>query len=140
MMLPIGVNNSKGFTLIEIMISVVILGAGLTLVANSYIVAARGMNVSANHIQALELAKEKLAELESTSLKEGLISSFTQGVIESPLKNYDYSIDITDLTSPQELIKTFVQVCLTLSWKEQNTTKNVTLSTYLAKQQKKEKT
>jgi len=128
------VNNLKGFTLVEVMISVLILGFGLTLVANSYIVALRGVNSTANNIAALALAKEKLAALEISGLKDGLAVSVTRSVLKSSAKNYDYKQEITEITQPKDLAKSFVQACLSLSWQEQNATKNVTLSTYLLRQ------
>ena len=48
----------RAFTLVEIMISVLILGIGLTSVANSYILALGGANSAQNSISALIIAKE----------------------------------------------------------------------------------
>ena len=124
----------KGFTLVEVMISVLILGVGLTTVANSYIVALRGVNATANDIGALNLAREKLQDLEVLSLKDGIAASITQGVLKTPTKNYDYKQEIFEITQSKDLAKTLVQACLSLSWQEQYVTKNVTLSTYLPKQ------
>ncbi|MDD5477365.1 MAG: prepilin-type N-terminal cleavage/methylation domain-containing protein [Candidatus Omnitrophica bacterium] len=132
-------NNLKGFapsgfTLVEVMISVLILGVGLTLVANSYIVALRGVNSTANNIGALRLGREKLDELELLSLKDGLSASVTQDILKSPAKSYDYKQEIIEITQPKDLAKFLVQACLSLSWQEQNATKNVTFSTYLPRQ------
>jgi len=134
MILLIGVNNLKGFTLVEVMISVLILGFGLTLVANSYIVALRGVNSTANNVGALSLAREKFDALEVSSLKDGLSASVAQSVLKSCAKNYDYKQEIVEITQPKDLAKSLVQACLSLSWREQNATKNVALSTYLPKQ------
>ncbi len=144
MILPTGVNNFKGFksltgfTLVEIMISVLILGCGLALVANSYVVALKGTNAAMNNIAALSLAKDKLEALEALSLKEGLSVSSSQEVLKSSNKNYNYVQDIIEIDAPEELAKSFVQVCASISWQEQNSTKNVTLSTYLPKKKEKE--
>ena len=127
-------NNLKGFTLIEIMISVLILGFGLTLVANSYIFALRGANFAMNNIRAEVLAKEKFEALEVSSLKDGVTASLTQGVLKSCAKNYDYTQNIIEITQPQDLAKRFMLACLTLSWQERNVLKDVTLATYLPRQ------
>ncbi len=121
----------KGFTLVEVMISVLILGFGLTLVANSYIVALRGVNSTANNIGALSLAREKLEALEVSSLKDGLSASVIQGILKSSAKNYDYKQEIIEITQPKDLNKFLVQACLSLSWQEQNATKNVNFYTYI---------
>lgn len=124
----------KGFTLVEIMISVLILGFGLTLAANSYLAALRGVNSTANNIEALRLVKEKLEELEVLSLKDGLSASVTRDILKSSAKNYDYKQEIIEMTQPKDLAKILVQACLSLSWQEQNAAKNVTFSTYLPRQ------
>ena len=123
-----------GFTLVEIMISVLILGIGLSVVANSYIAALRGIKATANIIGALNLSREKFAELEASSLGGGLSVSEARGVLKSPTKNYDYEQVVVEIAQPKDLAKNLVQACLKLSWQEQNATKNVTLSTYLPKQ------
>jgi len=128
------VNNLKGFTLVEVMLSVLILGFGLALAANSYLVALRGINSTADNIAALRLAREKLDALEVLSLKDGLSASVTRDILKSSAKNYDYKQEIIEMIQPKDLAKLFVQACLSLSWQEQNTAKNVTLSTYLPKQ------
>lgn len=126
----------KGFTLVEVMISVLILGVGLASVANSYIVALRGVNATANNIGAIRLAKEKLDALEASSLRDGLPASVDQGALKFLSRNYDYVQEISEIAQPQDLAKFYMQACLTLSWREQNTIKNATFSTYLPKQQK----
>lgn len=133
-----GVNNLRGFTLVEIMVSVLILGVGLTLVANSYLVALRGVNTATNNIEALSLAREKITALEMEGLKDGLSASSSSGVLKSPAKSYNYTQEIINLNQPEELIKYLVQACLAVSWQEQNIEKNVILSTYLPKLQQKE--
>ena len=124
----------KGFTLVEIMICVLILGVGLTSVANSYIIALRGANASANNIAAIILAKEKLEELEVSSLQDGLSVSVDRGVLKFSSKSYNYAQEIVEVTEPENLARSLVEVCLTLNWREQNIIKNAILSTYLPKQ------
>ncbi len=116
------------------MISVLILGFGLTLAANSYLVALRGVNSTANNIEASRLGREKLDALEASSLKDGLSASVTEDILKSPAKNYDYKQEIIEMTQPKDLAKILVKACLSLSWQEQNAKKNVTFSTYLPRQ------
>ena len=123
-----------GFTLVEIMISVLILGIGLTIVANSYIVALKGVNSTSNIIGALNLAREKFEVLETSSLAGSISVSDTSGVLKTFTRNYDYKQEVIEIAQPENLAKYFNQVCLNLSWQEQNVAKNITLSTYLLKQ------
>lgn len=124
----------RGFTLIEIMISVLILGIGLTSVANSYILALRGANSVQNNISALILAKEKFEDLEFASLRGALPSSPAPEIIKSLTKDYNYQQEITEIAESADLAKYLVSACLTISWPEKNSSKNVTLATYLLKQ------
>jgi prepilin-type N-terminal cleavage/methylation domain-containing protein len=149
----VGKKLAAGFTLIEIMISVAILGIGLTLVANSYIVAQRGINATANNIEAFNLLKAKLDELEILSLKEGLLVSQSRETIKGLAKNYNYTQEIIEIAPPkvsavkaqvavsgaEDITENFIKVCLDLSWQEQNANKNATLSTYLPKQKEEKK-
>lgn len=124
----------KGFTLIEIMISVLILGIGLTAVANSYILALRGANSAENNISALIMAKEKFENLELASLQGTLPSSSAEEIIRSLNKDYNYQQEINQITESADLAKYLVSACLGISWSEKNSSKNVTLATYLLKQ------
>ncbi|MCX5698128.1 MAG: type II secretion system protein [Candidatus Omnitrophica bacterium] len=123
----------NGFTLIEIMISVLILGIGLTSVANSYILALRGVNSVGNNISALMITKEKFENLELASLKGALPSSSAGEIIKSSAKDYKYQQEITQIAESADLAKYLVSACLTTSWSEKNSSKNVTLATYLLK-------
>ncbi len=127
------VRASRAFTLVEIMISVLILGVGLTSVANSYILALRGANSAQNNISALILAKEKFENLELASLKGAQPSSTTE-IIKSATKEYNYQQEITKIAGSDDLAKYLVSACLEISWPEKNSSKNVTLATYLLKQ------
>ena len=147
-----GALSLTGFTLVEIMLSVLILGIGLTIVANSYIVALRGVNATANIIGALNLAREKFEALEISSLGDGLSVSDTKGILKSSTKSYDYTQKVVEIVrsrpvvlatgsqttafhfQPVDWAEYLVLACLNLSWQEQNAIKNVTLSTYLPKQ------
>ncbi|MDD5097201.1 MAG: prepilin-type N-terminal cleavage/methylation domain-containing protein [Candidatus Omnitrophica bacterium] len=159
MMYPTGANNlrvCRAFTLVELMISVLILGFGLTSVANSYIMAVRGVNAAQNNISALMIIKEKFDNLEFTSLKGVKPAIAAEETIKGPIKEYKYQQAILKLPefaggeladaepvsaeaiSPEPatvesdyLAKFLVSACSTLTWPEKNSSKNVTLATYL---------
>jgi prepilin-type N-terminal cleavage/methylation domain-containing protein len=136
MMLQTGVSNLRGFTLIEIMISVLILGVGLTSVANSYILALRGANSAQNNIAALIIAKEKFENLKFVSLKGSLPATPEPEIIKYSMKEYNYQEVITELPEADGLAEYLVSACQTINWSEKNSSKNVTLATYLLRQKK----
>lgn len=113
------------------MLSVLILGIGLTSVANSYFLALRGANSAGNNIAALIIAKEKFESLELTSLKGVEPSSPAPEIIKSLTKEYSYQQEISELPESNNLAKYLVSACLTVSYHEKNSLKNVTLATYL---------
>jgi Tfp pilus assembly protein PilV len=116
------------------MASVLILGFGLFFVVNSYAVALKGADAAQNNIQAAQLAQEKMESLEISALKGVLPGYRAQGIIETPLKQYGYSITISEISGPQYLAQNLAQACLNIEWQEQNSTKNVIFSAYLPKQ------
>lgn len=137
MMWLTGANNSRAwraFTLVEIMISVLILGIGLTAVTNSYILALRGVNSVGNNVSALILVKEKFENLELASLNGALPSFPAPENIKFSAKNYSYKQEIIEITEFADLAKYLLSACLEISWVEKNSSKNVTLATYLPKQ------
>ena len=123
------------------MISVVILGIGLSIVANSYLFALRGISSTQNNIQAQLLAKAKLEELETSSLmQKGLTVFSEQDTLKTSGRNYNYSLEVTEITQPDYLVKYLVQACLRYSWQEQNATKNAIFSSYFPKHKEETKT
>lgn len=121
----------RAFTLVELMISVLILGVGLTSVINSYILALRGADSAQNNISALILAKEKFENLELVNLRGALPSSSSPEVIKSLTKEYTYQQEIAQITESADFAKYLVSACIVVSWPERNSSKNVTLATYL---------
>lgn len=127
--------SARGFTLVELMIGVLILGVGSALIVNTYMLALRGVNSAQNNIEAAILAREKFDELELSSLgvSGGLSSFVDEGSVKSQGKKYNYTLNVTAIAHPEDLNELLVQACITLSWQEQNKIKNVTLSSYLPK-------
>ena len=121
----------KAFTLVEVMLSVMILGVGLIVIVNSYLVALRGINASGNNVQAMTLAKEKLDELELSNLtQKGLSALSTSDIIKVSGKDYNYTLDITEADQPGYISRNLVKACLTFSWQERNAKKDAIFSAY----------
>jgi len=123
----------RGFTLVELMVSVTILGVGLTVIANSYVAALKGINSASNAVGALNLGKEKLENLEIFSLTNGLFTSESKSNLQTPGKNYNFKQQVTDVTESEILEKHLLQACIELSWQEQNVDKKVAFSTFISK-------
>jgi Tfp pilus assembly protein PilV len=116
------------------MISVVILGVGLSAVANSYILASRGASAAANKVSALILAKEKFDNFKFASLKGASVGQSLPLTVKFSSKDYRYQEEISEIAEAQDLAKNLVLATATVSWSERNSPKNVTLVSYFPKQ------
>ena len=128
----------KAFTLVEIMISVAILGFGLVIIIQAYLGALRGINLSQNYVTAASFARDKLGELELSAYdKSGLRpgEEAKEEKIRLGLREFNWEQDVRELTLPEALAKDFVEACIKLNWQEQNILKNVGLAMYLPKRQ-----
>ena len=73
MMSRIG-NNNNGFTLIEVMLSVVIFTMGVIAVIRAYATSLNALQASQNYIYGVCLAKEKLAEIQQSEMENAGVS------------------------------------------------------------------
>jgi len=124
----------KGFTLIELMISVAILGFGLVIVAQAYITSANALNVSQNYIDAMQLARDKLTQIELAAYeKKGLLpgEESGSGTEKKGSRDFNWITEVEEISDPDYLAKKLVLVCVKLAWKERGIAKDTVLSTYL---------
>lgn len=106
-----------------------ILGIGLVVVANSYLLALRGITSAQNNIQAQFLAKAKFDELEEKNIQAKGLSQFNEtSVLKGPTRDYNYILEITEISSPEYLAKDLIQACIQLNWQEQNAVKKAVFS------------
>lgn len=66
----VGGEGCRGFTLIEVLLAVVILGLGIVGIMRSYAIAARALSISGAKVESLCLAKEAFARLEQPALPD----------------------------------------------------------------------
>jgi hypothetical protein len=112
----------------------VILGFGLVIVIQSYITSAAAINTSQNYVEAMQLAKDKLTELELVAYeKSGLLpqAGYASGIEKLGSRDFNWAIDVKEITEPDYLNEKLVEVCLEADWKEGGKFKDVLLATYL---------
>jgi len=139
-------NNSdpilRAFTLIEVLISVAILGFGLVIVIQSYMTSANALNISQNYVQAMQLAKDKLNEIELISYeKNGLLPQAESGSGTEKIgaRDFNWVTEVREVLEPEYLSEKLVEVCVKLNWKEAGKAKDVSLSTYLSRVKEEKK-
>lgn len=87
--------NSRGFTLIEVMVTVVILTLGIMGILRAYAVSLHALGISADYIDAICLSKEKMAEIEMDKMEyAGLREGIYRGKFNGRYKGFGWETEI----------------------------------------------
>ncbi len=122
------------FTLVELMISVVILGFGLAIVIQSYMSALSGFNTSQNYIAAMRFAKEKAAELEVAAYEnKGLLPEAKSGETTFGAREFHWKTEVSEVPNSGNFSNAFLVAAISMDWQERNIHKNSAIVTYLPK-------
>ncbi len=132
-------NSKLAFTLVELMISVVILGFGLCVVIQSYMSALSGFNTTRNYIAAMRFAKEKETELEIAAYEnEGLLPETKSDEITLGARKFNWKAEVSEITNPGNFSNDFVMAAVSMDWQERDIHKNSVIVTYLPRRQELE--
>jgi len=94
------ITGNKGFTLIEVLVAVVIFAAGIVAVSRAYVVSADALGIGRESAQALCLLKQKMSELEFSSVEnDGLSTGVSSGVFEGDDAAYEWSCEVRTASS-----------------------------------------
>ena len=140
MILSTGKNNPKficlGFTLAELLLSVVVLSFGLAAIIGAYLIAGSALEGSQSRGRAVEILKEKFATLKEDSLKNGGVEPQTlREEVALNSRPASYSLEIVPLAAVEELdLGEYLNSAkLSLSWKERNISKDISVIAYREK-------
>lgn len=102
--------NSKGFSLLEVLIGLVILAIGLLAIAGMQITAIKGNDFSMNVTQAAVLAQDRLEILKNLPYNHATLvdGSYHEGPISGTIFSRQY--DITDIGA------TMKKITVTVEW------------------------
>lgn len=132
-------NSKLAFTLVELMISVVILGFGLCVVIQSYMSALSGFNTSQNYIEAMRFAKEKESELEIAAYEnKGLLPEAKSGETILGSREFHWKTEVSEIPNSGNFSNDFVMAAVSMDWRERNIQKNNAIVTYLPKRKELE--
>ncbi|MBM3215380.1 prepilin-type N-terminal cleavage/methylation domain-containing protein [Candidatus Poribacteria bacterium] len=115
--------RDDGYTLIEILASLAIIGLVLPIVMMAFMNSARSRSVSVGRTTAAYLLRDKLAELEATGVPEPGedAGEFEEG------SRYQWSTSVTETD-----VEGLFDVVVTISWMEQGLQREYAVRTYMA--------
>jgi len=120
--------RSRGFTLIEIMISIAILSVGLIFVLQGLTQCLSILRISQDNLEASLLAEQKISEFEILAKQEtGSFSKATSGQSQSGNVDLTWQIDLTPDSDYEDLN----EVLAIVYWKEGRRSGVSAFSTYL---------
>ena len=122
--------EENGFTLVEILVTLAILGGVLPALLYAFASAARNQSLSDNRTTALYLLKFRMAEIEMSGYPDvgeqnGEFGNNTR---------YRWSSVVEDIDS--EEIENVRQVQVTVTWQHGNRERSMSMNTYIADRQK----
>lgn len=136
---PANRQTKQGFTLVELMISVVILGFGLCIVIQSYMSALSGFNTTQNYIRAMRFAKEKGIELEIAAYEnKGLLPEAKSGETTLGSREFHWKTEVSEIFGSGNFSNDFVMASAGMDWQERNIHKASAIVTYLPKRRELE--
>ncbi|MCX5712248.1 MAG: type II secretion system protein [Candidatus Omnitrophica bacterium] len=123
--------KKKGFVLVELMVAVSILAIGIVFVLRSFLNSSSALNSITNKLGAIAILENKLADVELSAKNEsGCKVTDTQEEMVFNNRKAIFKTLIKECGT-KEKKSPFNQVTLSLSWQEENKSKDETLATYL---------
>jgi prepilin-type N-terminal cleavage/methylation domain-containing protein len=117
--------SKRGFTLLEILVALAILGLAITIILQLFSANLRALSVSGNYVSAVTKAEAKMREiLDDTNLSEKSWSEVTDDGYR-----FDASITETLKDRTENLQVRLLEVSMTVQWTEGSKKKSLTLKT-----------
>ncbi len=120
--------SKDGFTLLEVMLTVVLFGTGLAALLQ---VASTGLFAGGENeteLVAISLAQEKAEEIRNKSFSGMAIASEAKAVMASPFQKFKRSVDVANDTPVTDMER----VTVTVYWDTKGIETNKTLITYVS--------
>lgn len=118
--------GNKGFSLIEIILSLVILSTGIISVQKAFISSVSALSVIENWDQAESLLEGKIWEIQR-AMKEKMdftLLPFSQGKLVGRRRTYPYELNIEPIDSSANLMEAKISVFWEISGKRRFVTRN----------------
>lgn len=131
------IGNKRGFSFVELMVTVIVLASGLTLVIRGYVTSASAFSTLESRLEAMSIIDTKLQEMEALAKQDnGIKVEDTNGESAGRVRNFNWEVRVTPLEKPidekeVDLSELLNQVEVEVNWKEREETKSEKLVTYM---------
>jgi prepilin-type N-terminal cleavage/methylation domain-containing protein len=107
--------NKRGFTLVEIMVSIAILSMGLVFILQSFIHSLHILNIAKNNLQAVSLAEENMVKFKMGSSRDAnLYFGNTNGDTVFNNINFTWQVKLSHVGESEDLH----EISSLVSWKQ----------------------
>lgn len=128
------IRNEKGFTLIEILVSLAIIAVALPPLLRAFTHAAREQKLSANEATALYLLKFQMAQIELEGFPE--IGEEEGEFGEGSRYTWTYSVeDVTSIGEEMSEIEDLRKITITVNWQEEGRERSLSMVTYISERE-----
>ena len=121
--------NKKGFTLVEVMVAVVVLGIGIASVLSLIGQATKAISTARGIMIQTGLARLVMVEIENQYWQKEADDIDTSGDFGDDFPNYSYEVEIIE--DIDEEVPALQEVILTVYWERGKYKRPYTLTTYL---------
>jgi len=119
--------KNKGFMLLEVIMSVLIIASGIVFVVRAYSTSLRASETARVLTKACFLLEEKLLELDIVGFKEGIEETQSSSPIEGD-QHYKYNLTVWSSGGEEEV--KINKVNMNVEYKRGNQTREATISTF----------
>jgi len=128
--------NKKSISLIELMLTVVILSMGIVMILKSFLSMAGALGYTRNKIAAVHFLDGKIVQLKEAALKgEYILAGEDQGEVRLGEKDFNWASSFYPVVYDEEEIEGLKGIDMAIFWKEGNINKQQSASAYISLRQ-----
>jgi len=120
--------DKKGFLLVEVLITVVVLSVGLVMITRSFMVSLRALEIIGQYQEARSLIEEKLLDLEVKDAIEADLK--VEENFPEPYEKFSYKLETKNIEEEQNKMA-LNNVLLSMAWLAQEEKRGISIVTYL---------
>jgi len=130
----------KGFTLIEMIITVIIVSVGIITVVRSFLTVTGALQYIENKTYALEIIDDSMINIHKAILTENEISEAIAEIDNQDLRfGFNQKIEIFPIVENDQEIEGIKRLEMTVKWRESNKEKRQKLYSYIFYEDKEQK-